>query len=543
MTEYTTSSEAIREYLTSRERTAHWIRDHFEDVSDDGNLLSPSAPPSIISDSDAPSFGPSDSDAESTNSLPPRMILRWNDGRPDVPISRDIGYPASRSQSRPRSRSAAAHTPSAIHHQPSHHSRSNGGSRDEAGTAVPLQPSRHAQTLSYMSGPLLNPPLNTHITPPPSPEHIVVLPSPQGEEPPQMASTSSSSSPNAPHPEYPLHSRTPTSHSAHHGFPPEGSVPHQPSQHHSIVSPHPQHAYNPSHTSRHTTRSPQLAYSQSQPLPAPHGQTRFYENHAGSRAPSQLPYNYSPPAIVYAPSSRHAGTRYAPPQIVYSPPSHSHNSHGSHSRNPTPGSIKYSHSAPLPQTQNPYHPNAGGPHQGQYPSLRGAPSHLSSTVVEEDPRDLDYSRSRSRGQGRSQSRNHRSVSKGGEMNRGRSPGRVLAIARSPSGSRSPTPPLSDAGSRTSGSTYYILPTPGQKVQIIHPGAPSMYTATSATRANHSPHSPHSPQSAGSKKPFFQRIFSIPKFASSIDSRGSSGSTGRKLHRRHTLGGPHLQQRQ
>ena len=66
-----------------------------------------------------------------------------------------------------------------------------------------------------------------------------------------------------------------------------------------------------------------------------------------------------------------------------------------------------------------------------------------------------------------------------------------------------------------------------------PGAPSLRTATSGTKA--SQHSPHSAASADAKKPpFFQRIFHIPKFASSVDSRGTSSSTGRKLRRRHTL---------
>lgn len=55
--------------------------------------------------------------------------------------------------------------------------------------------------------------------------------------------------------------------------------------------------------------------------------------------------------------------------------------------------------------------------------------------------------------------------------------------------------------------------------------------------SHSSSSGHSPTSSDAKKPFFQRIFSIPKLSSSVDSRGSSGS--RKLRRRHTVQEAHL----
>ena len=70
-------------------------------------------------------------------------------------------------------------------------------------------------------------------------------------------------------------------------------------------------------------------------------------------APSQagLPYNYSPPAIVYAPSGRHHHSNYQPPAIVYSPSSRGHSR--------APG-MAYSRSDPTP-LPNQYSPemNAG----------------------------------------------------------------------------------------------------------------------------------------------------------------------------------------
>jgi hypothetical protein len=116
----------------------------------------------------------------------------------------------------------------------------------------------------------------------------------------------------------------------------------------------------------------------------------------------------------------------------------------------------------------------------------------------------------------------------------------------PRPSRSPTP--SDHESHDSGSTYYVLPTPGQKVHVIvsRPNYPlgrfgfnawlrifkapdkSIYTATSTTK---------SPTSPSLRKPFFHRLFDI--FSSTESSKGSSRSAGSKrLQRRHSTGGRH-----
>ncbi|OBZ67908.1 hypothetical protein A0H81_12140 [Grifola frondosa] len=81
------------------------------------------------------------------------------------------------------------------------------------------------------------------------------------------------------------------------------------------------------------------------------------------------------------------------------------------------------------------------------------------------------------------------------MTRGRMNARDLVRVEPPRTprSRSQTPSLSGSDSRsdTSGSTYYVLPSPGQKVQIVVPNSASVYTASSTTKSAHSPRSPHS----------------------------------------------------
>jgi hypothetical protein len=429
MTEYTTSSEAIREFLWSRERTARWVHQHY---GHDTELLSPSVPPSIISDDDALSYGPSESE-ESSHSTPPRMILRWNDGRPDIPVGGSSNYARSRSQSHPHPFSHRAGSlddapplppvgvngfhPSA----PSHHL---------SAALVPSTHSRYGQTPSYASGPFVTPPGQAHITPPPSPEHIVVLPSPQDENPPVGGTVPTGYSHVPPSHHGSQHSsRNPTVRSVQHPQPgrTNGAYSSVTAQQSAIHAPSPRHAYNPSHTSRNATHSPDLSYSQSQPVPAAHGG-------APSRPGTVLPYVYSPPAIVYAPSGRH-GSHYTPPQIVYSPSSHPQRIQA-HGQAP---SIAYSQSDPLPLTHS-YHGMTTAP-----PGPR--------IMVNTSKHGSQGARSHSHARSRSHSL---STSRHGRGQRHHSP------SRSPS--RSPSP--SEAGSRTSGSTYYVLPTPGQKVQII-----------------------------------------------------------------------------
>jgi hypothetical protein len=87
MTEYTTSSHAFREYMSARDRTARWVQSHSPTESE---FYSPSFPPSVI-DGMIPSSPPSE--ADSSHSTPPKMVLRYNDGRPDIPIPHPgLGY-------------------------------------------------------------------------------------------------------------------------------------------------------------------------------------------------------------------------------------------------------------------------------------------------------------------------------------------------------------------------------------------------------------------------------------------------------------------
>lgn len=118
--------------------------------------------------------------------------------------------------------------------------------------------------------------------------------------------------------------------------------------------------------------------------------------------------NRPPPSIVYAPGHHHASDHYAPPTIVYAP-------------HKAPG-MTYTVSSPT---------GSGFP---QYPRITATPynpvrSNLSSVL--EEPR----------------------YGPRGPMHRGNSM------------SRSQTP-ISEVASGDSGSTYYIIPTPGQKVKVL-----------------------------------------------------------------------------
>ncbi|KAI0667236.1 hypothetical protein C8Q78DRAFT_1054765 [Trametes maxima] len=508
MTEYATDPEAIQEYLTARDRTTNWVSVH----SGFSHYVSPSSPPSIISDSDAPSVGPSESDSGSVRSVPPRMVLRYPDGRPDVPISSD-GVPSpthSRNNHTYGSQSTSRHT------------RSRSGSLAAPGPADAPPAPRYAQTLSYATGSRYAPSARPHISPPRSPESIRVLPSRQAEEsqPPVRVPTSNSSHHSRVPPAQSIFQpqpRQPSIHPSHHSdrISPLADPLHTSSR--SVISPTPQHAPASAQAYPFAAAPGGIAHSQSQPASVSHnGGSRFFE-HAGTASgiQPQLPYKYSPPAIIYAPSSRHQGSNYNPPPIVYSPSSHGH-----HRRAPAPG-IAYSRSDPLPHpTQySSQQMNAGST---PFPSVHGSASHHSQRTSHRDspPREGASGRSRA-----------------SSAVRGRPSARDIVHAQpSRARTRSPTPSLSesDTASDTSGSTYYVLPSPGQKVQIIVPNSSSVYTAA----GHRSPRSPGSGSSSGSpKKPFFQRLFS--RGSGSVDSRGSSGQ-GKRLHRRHTVvGGTHV----
>ena len=102
MTEYTTNPQAVREYMSAQHRTARWLQGVAGHGG--GQYYSPSAPPSVLEDVLVPSSPPSE--ADSSHSSPPKMILRYGDGRPDVPIPHSSKRPHY-AQQRTRSGSSA----------------------------------------------------------------------------------------------------------------------------------------------------------------------------------------------------------------------------------------------------------------------------------------------------------------------------------------------------------------------------------------------------------------------------------------------------
>lgn len=452
--------------MSARERTALWVNAH----SPNGTVpafVPPSYPPSLVTDSDAPSYGPTDSDEESSHSLPPRMVLRYNDGRPDIPITTEYNpHSGTHFRAAPKMHSAEPRT------HPTHR-RSRSGSHATPVGHVPSQvPPRHVQSLSYASQPVMEPLAMPE--PPRSPESIVVLPSRQGSQNTQSTSQTSQS----------LHHAPPSHHQPSSSFdaalqvplPPStiSQIPQRPSHfggasHHSshpsqhgIVSPSPRRAFDPSQIPLPAS-SPPLSQSHSQPLPGPtpRAATSFVPHPPSSRIESQLPYSYSPPAIVYAPSSKHSRSHYAPPAIVYSP-SATHHAPSRHAP-----SMTYSRSDPLPHTA---HHQRAGSGSSAYQSGQGSMRlrRPGPTIPEEDPRIVGrYDRTVERDRGRSRSR-------GRSVARTRTPAESVMYVEDhelPPPPRGQTP--SDAfedederGTQASGSTYYVLPTPGQKVKLI-----------------------------------------------------------------------------
>ena len=395
MTEYATDPEVIQEFLHARDRTTNWVNIHSRGLS----FASPSSPPSMLSDEDAPSYGPSESDASSSHSIPPRMLLHYEDGRPDVPISHE--------HSSTRSRSG---------HQSSRQSRSRSGSLSPTD---PRRAPHPAPSLSYASGSrYATAAANLN----PMPENIRVLPSRQPEDSQRPRASSTPHHPPAqaifpPH-QPPKHDRVPPLadpfHPSNRGPPPHPPGHSRSAAHHPIPAP-----------ASSSTASPN---SQSHPH---NGGSRFYERPGMAASQSGLPYAYSPPAIVYAPSGRHHRSNYQPPQIVYSPSSHGHRR--------APG-MAFSRSDPTPHP-NQYSPEMSAGHT-PFPSAQGSASHQRTRHQSMGAAERDPSRGRSY--------------------------TVPSSSRNRTRTRSPTPALSDddTASDSSGSTYYVLPSPGQKVQII-----------------------------------------------------------------------------
>ncbi|KAF8838348.1 hypothetical protein BDN67DRAFT_991360 [Paxillus ammoniavirescens] len=366
------------------------------------------------------------------------MVLRYGDGRADIPISHwHYDNPHDSHKHPPPRHSSHSHPrPHTTYH-----------THDRSRSAADAYPPAHSQYNDH-SGPHYH--FVRHAAPPKvhvddfstPPEEIHILPSDPNAQPHRSTGTYR-----------PRRSSEPGRHQT------LQSPPHQDEE--ELLEPP---------APRNNLNVPQpVMYSHSQHIHDP------YDHHHPSHSHSRG--NRPPPSIVYAPAHHHTSDHYAPPTIVYAP-------------HKAPG-MTHTISAPT---------GSGFP---QYPRITATPYpsvHSNLESVYEEPR---YGP------------------------RGPRP-REDVIPRSPS-------PISEAASGDSGSTYYIIPTPGQKVKVLAGRGASVYTATSTTKSASSPHSPHSGTSGGGggfKKPLFKRLIS---FASDL-SRSSKGSRSsrKRLQRRHSL---------
>lgn len=357
MTEYATSPQAIEAFRNSKERTAFWVRSHTPYY---GQFHSPDSPPSVVGELEE-----RDSDDDSTHSLPPKMVLRYGDGRADIPISHwhydGMHDPHRGPNVRPR--------PHAGYHHPHERARSAVDAYPPPHMhyhdhVVPHHhPSRHGLPRAFA---------DDFSTPP---EEIHILPS----------------DPNA-QPHRPMGTYRPRRASEPPRRQPSQPIPIDDGP--EVIRPLP-----PRYPPNHVEAPPPITYSHSQHIHDPYDHQ--HPSHSHSRG------NRPPPSIVYAPGHHHHD-HYAPPTIVYAP-------------HKAPG-MTYTVSAPT---------GSGFP---QYPRITATPlnpvrSNLSS--VYEEPR----------------------YGPRGPMHRENS------MSRAPS-------PLSEVASGESGGTYYIIPTPGQKVKVL-----------------------------------------------------------------------------
>jgi len=270
------------------------------------------------------------------------MILRYNDGRPDIPIPHAGQIPPMHKRNQ-RLNHPRSHTPS--HDYTLNHAGS-GSSRDAP--SHHSHSSRRREPVSQM------------------PEEIRILPS---------APTSNIRPSHARSKSVPRRSERPV---------PEPEVPFVPSHHHSQSSYYASH--NPRSIPSHSVAEPQ------HPWPR--------EGHAKH-----------PPAIIYAPSHHAQRPHYAPPAMFHHPPPMG------------PNGMIYSHSAP--------------PIPGQYPPAYPQPYPSAGS--------------------------HRHTSSAHDMRVSEGRDRMRSMGRS---TRHPAESVETLGTEKSGSTYYVLPSHGQKVHVI-----------------------------------------------------------------------------
>ncbi|KAH7889324.1 hypothetical protein F5I97DRAFT_1800663 [Phlebopus sp. FC_14] len=366
------------------------------------------------------------------------MVLKYGDGRKDVPISHWHYENADRSHRDPRPARHEYSTRPRPHTAHYSHDRSR-----SAADAYPPAHSRYHEHIGshYQSSHYGQQVVNVENDFAETPEEIQILPADPNAQPHRSTGTYRPRRSSEP-----FRARQQSS--------PHADVP-------EVVEAQ---APAPRYIPNNVDVPPPVVYSHSQPIHDPYDHRHPAHSHSRGNRP--------PPSIVYAPG-HHSGDHYAPPTIVYAP-------------HKAPG-MTHTISAPT---------GSGFP---QYPRITATPypsarSPLDS--VHEEPR---YGP------------------------RGPRPREDIPP-------RGPSPISETTGD--SGSTYYVIPTPGQKIKVLVGPEESLYTATSTTKSGSSPHSPHSGSSGGPKKPLFSRLMS---FASDL-SRSSKGSKSskKKLQRRHSI---------
>jgi hypothetical protein len=513
MTEYTTDPEAIAHYLAARARTAHWV-----DSLSGKALVAPSIPPSLVSDTDD-GLSSQDSDAESSRSLPPRMVLRYPDGRPDVPVSTNPRWP-------PQNQKPTTPTP--------FHTRLRAGSGSHG--YPPSNPNIHSRAPSNA--------VPLYISPPPpvvamQPETIHVRPSPTSPVPHQgpvsyltagphhssslstpsrqrsMRSTPSSRPPlqmiyTPPAPSS-LSRSAPVS-PTHESFqsaqqplpPPPPSAPYPP-----IAAPSPVYGF-PSPTSAHEpppaaplthsrTHSRSHSYSSNQSHPHPQAAAG-----AASAPPSAYPGNSAQRQRRH--SSR-TGTSHGHADVMQHPqpqpqapavgvgggPSFASGASGSGSRRRGPPSIVYAPSVnsslyaynpPVitsrpPQPQPPHVMAPQDPHARAYTHAHA--HRMAQSISDPTPITGSLGRNASRGRmfehlsrtpspntARTRVNEASGAVASGLLRKGRVRGSRDKSRRRDGGDHNGNDDdyNDEAASFSSGSTYYVLPSPGQKIKVV-----------------------------------------------------------------------------
>ncbi|KAF9075191.1 hypothetical protein BDP27DRAFT_1315658 [Rhodocollybia butyracea] len=470
------STQDLEQFYSSQARVRNWVSTHAEHA-----FTSPNIPPSELDDDqDALSSPPSD--AESSHSVPPRLVLRYPDGR-EFPIPHPTHPAGSPKELRSNSSRLTSNTSS--------HQRSRSGSTPSSTPVLNGDHRREREKLRSNS-----------------PEEIHILPSASDESAPPLPSSS------------------------HHTHSRSRSLPRDafsPSRDHDPMPVAPSNHHTASHRGR-TYEMPEPPVIPVMPSPVPHpgmartqpAPTPWHPYGSGVRRgpmvpPSRDHFKHNPPSIVYAPSNN-SHTNYHPPAIL--------------SYRPTagPDRIFYSHSVPPDQAQI---ANAG------YPSTHGSHAYPQEERVHRHKRSSESRhRDRSAGSGKSGKSNKSKSTTGRKSGRDRSHSLPLEQEYPPAEHHRHhhhhrdhhhhhhARPRSPADSDGSGSTYYVLPTAKQKVHILR-SPDTLYTATSTTQ---SPTTPVSP-TGSIKKPFLQRI--LGGFAERLSSSGSSKGS---IRRRHSLTG-------